>query len=75
MSECKKSNYLIEHYEYGILIIGKVPTCDIIELLKIFRRIYGYDECDALIANHYSATICLTNEYQSNMWRSKLTLK
>ena len=69
------NQYKIEHHEHGTLLIGRIPSRDMTEILKIFGRIYGYDLCDSLIANHYSATMCLTTEYHSNLWRKELGLK
>lgn len=66
--------YEIEHCDNGILIMGKVPSRDLVELLKMFARIYGYDQCDALIANYFQATMCLTTEYHSNIWRKELNI-
>ncbi len=66
-----ESEYAIRHTNHGILIFGKIPLNDVIEISKALAKIYDYDLCDASISQHYGAAMCITSKEKSQSWEEK----
>jgi hypothetical protein len=64
----------VSRHEHGIVVLGPVPVDEIIALMRVFEE-YGYDWCDARIADHYGATLVTTDEEGVEQWREELGLE
>lgn len=59
--------------EHGIAIYGEIPVNNLAKLVKRWRG-HGYDLCDALVARHLGASLCVTTASGSTLWRTALGL-
>lgn len=64
----------IDIYENGIIVIGWIDMRYLKPILKIAKDL-KFDLCDGKIAHHFKASMCITNQANSEIWRKELKIE
>lgn len=66
-------SYTVERHKHGIVVKGPFPVGDMGALAAVWAE-YGYDLIDTFLAKHFDATLVVTTEEKSELWRKQLGL-
>ncbi len=72
LHEFPKEVYSICQFEFGIVIHGKVPEHDLLDLEKIFIDRYNFNMIDHDIARFFGGSYCYTTPEKSSLWKKNL---
>lgn len=69
-----EEEYTIKRFRLGVIISLPVQIDVLCDLMKIYKKIYGYDTVDQKIGEKLNG-FCITSKYSLQEWRKELGIE